>query len=345
MTSNIFIRPVAAVAALVGAALFMLAAPPALAEERPKTEVQVAQVAAENPSAPAEARAEAAPSIAQAQTSAPAGGDGRLATLGDISGLRTDFGAEMRAFRAEMREQRAENERRWSELRSDLSSFKNTVIILLGGILATLLWPWVSRLWERRNSSGKEIAQAGMVAFLAVSLLASPLVWAETATPPVSQWVTECKVDEMDDETFCRTQVKDTRNKFTSTLGYGCAGDGDEGLSFQFDYLNLDNAEIGAHGYRYAMAKVRWGKEAAKWRNLQVHDNWLDYTLRPKNPRIKRLATEKFGPGYLLRLQLSYYKAGSPVFKYPLFGSAEAIAKARAGCGICVDADKNPVPC
>ena len=143
MSKNIFIRlsaTAATVAAVAAAASFVLAVP-ALAEEQ----------------------VESAPSIAQAQTSAPAGGDGRLATLGDISGLRTDFGAEMRAFRAE-------NERRWSELRSDLSSFKNTVIILLGGILATLLWPWVSRLWERRNSPGKASA-ATTAALLAVLLL------------------------------------------------------------------------------------------------------------------------------------------------------------------------------
>ena len=80
----------ATVATLVAAALFV--APPALAEEQPKPEIQAAQVAAAPPSAQAETPVESAPRVAQVAAenpSAPAEslGDNRPATLGDINRL------------------------------------------------------------------------------------------------------------------------------------------------------------------------------------------------------------------------------------------------------------------
>ena len=95
---------------------FIFLVPSALAEG-------LGEAAPENPSAPAEARMESPPRVAQAPS-----GDGRPATVGDI------------------RWQDGRNDQRWNDmraetraLRAELSSFKDTVILLLGGLLASHL--------------------------------------------------------------------------------------------------------------------------------------------------------------------------------------------------------------
>ena len=56
-----------------------------------------------------------------------------------------------------------QNERRWSELRKDLSEFKNTVILLLGGIIGAMvaLMAMLFRNYNRGRENGK-IASAKM---------------------------------------------------------------------------------------------------------------------------------------------------------------------------------------
>ena len=303
-------------------ALALSLAPSTMAEEHPKSAPpQVAQVATAPPSVQTEAPMESAPRVAQVAAENPSApavalGDNRQATLGDINRLDGKIDNLSAAIN---------------------SNFRWTLALIIALLGLPQLPGWF------RAFRGAPTAAA---ALLAASLLASPMAWAETATPPVSQWVTGCEVSEMNDETFCSAEVFAFPNTVAeSKFAYICSDRMDgfsvspDFLAFQFDYLNLANVKFEGRRHPHAYATTRWGKDDPLKRKFSVHDRSLQYAIDYGqrgfgDVAIKRLATEKFEQDYLLRLQLRYYKDGSPVFKYPLFGSAEAIAKARAGCGI-----------
>ena len=160
------------------AALFL--APQALAAGQMETEPQVAQVAAAPPSAPAESPVEPAIRIAQAPS-----GDAP-ATKNDIRWQSEQNERLWNKMSDEMKEFRAESRAESRALRADLSSFKDTVILLLGGLLASHLAllgvALVALLRSREKSpqpgaapksehSSRGIAQAASLALLAVLLL------------------------------------------------------------------------------------------------------------------------------------------------------------------------------
>ena len=152
--------------------------------------------------------------------------------------------------------------------------------------------------------------------------------------PLSAQWKTSSSVDEMTGERSC--YAHSPRVKPTETMGFphndvrAWLGFGTDGSS-EWAYIgfstapNLVDTDI-KDGYNKIRTRIKWDDDI---RTTTLTQDWGASFLRFRHDDI---VIGMIIESNTVLLELSWYGEGKTYFRFPLGGSAAAIAKARAAC-------------